>query len=106
MKSYTLKEIKDRYIGAIGTPERDQYEMELKAELDAYRLGEAVREARKKQNLTQKQLGERVGVGEAQISKIENGKASTLGTINRVFRALGATSGTLDLGSLGRIALW
>lgn len=30
----------------------------------------------------------------------------TLGTINRVFRALGATSGTLDLGSLGRIALW
>lgn len=106
MEYCTLDQMIDLHIGRKGTPRRDQFEAELKAELDAYRLGEAVREARKKQNLTQKQLGERVGVGEAQISKIENGKASTLGTINRVFRALGATSGTLDLGSLGRIALW
>ena len=78
----------------------------MKDGIETYRLGEAVREARKKQNLTQKQLGERVGVGEAQISKIESGKAATFGTFNRVFRALGATSGTLDLGSLGRISLW
>ena len=97
MKIYTLDEMIDRHIGKPGTSERDQFEAEIKAEFEAYRLGEAVREARKRQNLTQKQLGERVGVGEAQISKIESGKASTLGTINRVFRALG---------SLGRVALW
>lgn len=102
----TLDEIKDRYIGEAGSEAREKYETELKEALETYRLGEAVREARKKQNLTQKQLGERVGVGEAQISKIESGKAATFGTFNRVFRALGATSGTLDLGSLGRISLW
>jgi len=102
----TLAEIKDRYIGEVGSEAREKYETELKEALETYRLGEAVREARKKQNLTQKQLGERVGVGEAQISKIESGKAATFGTFNRVFRALGATSGTLDLGSLGRISLW
>ena len=102
----TLDEIKDRYIGEVGSEAREKYETELKEALETYRLGEAVREARKKQNLTQKQLGERVGVCEAQISKIESGKAATFGTFNRVFRALGATSGTLDLGSLGRISLW
>ncbi len=102
----TLDEIKDRYIGEVGSEAREKYETELMEALETYRLGEAVREARKKQNLTQKQLGERVGVGEAQISKIESGKAATFGTFNRVFRALGATSGTLDLGSLGRISLW
>ena len=102
----SLDEIKDRYIGEVGSEAREKYETELKEALETYRLGEAVREARKKQNLTQKQLGERVGVGEAQISKIESGKAATFGTFNRVFRALGATSGTLDLGSLGRISLW
>jgi ribosome-binding protein aMBF1 (putative translation factor) len=102
----TLDEMIDRYIGEVGSEAREKYETELKEALETYRLGEAVREARKKQNLTQKQLGERVGVGEAQISKIESGKAATFGTFNRVFRALGATSGTLDLGSLGRISLW
>ena len=102
----TLEEMIEKHVGAKGTPEREQFETEVREGIESYRLGEAVREARKRQNLTQKQLGERVGVGEAQISKIESGKAATFGTFNRVFRALGATSGTLDLGSLGRVALW
>ena len=106
MKSYTLDEIKDRYIGEVGSEAREKYETELKEALETYRLGEAVREARKKQNLTQKQLGERVGVGEAQISKIERGNAATFTVVKRIFKALGATSGTLDLGSFGRVALW
>ena len=106
MESFTLEELTDRYIGKKGTPQRDQFDAELAEELEAWRIGQAVREQRKKQNLTQKQLGEKVGVGEAQISKIENGHASTLALINRVFRALGATSGTLDFGKLGKVALW
>jgi len=106
MEFYTLEESMDICLGKKGTPHRDQFETELAAEIEAWRIGQAVREQRKKQNLTQKQLGEKVGVGEAQISKIENGHASTLALINRVFRALGATSGSLDFGKLGKVALW
>lgn len=106
MKFYTLEESKDICLGKRGTPERDRYEAELEEELKAYRIGQAVREQRKKQNLTQKQLGEKVGVGVAQISKIENGQAATLTLIDRIFTALGATSFTLDFGKLGKVALW
>lgn len=106
MKFYTHEESKDISLGKIGTPVRDIYEAELKSEIEAYRLGELVKKTRKNQKLTQKQLGEKVGVGESQICKIENGKAATFTTISRVFKALGATSGNLDLGSLGQVALW
>ena len=30
MKTYTLDELKDRYIGEICTPDRDKYEQDLK----------------------------------------------------------------------------
>jgi DNA-binding XRE family transcriptional regulator len=106
MEFYTLEESMDICLGKKGTPHRDQFDAELAGELEAWRIGQAIREQRKKQNLTQKQLGEKVGVGEAQISKIENGHASTLALINRVFRALGATSGAFDFGNLGRVAMW
>lgn len=106
MKLYTLDQCIDRSIGKKGTPERDQFDAEVRAEIEAYRIGEAIRETRKRQNLTQKQLGERVGVGEAQISKIESGKSITYATIVRVFQAMGAKSASLDMGHLGRVALW
>lgn len=98
---YTFEEIKDEFIGKVGTPQRDEYEAELKA----YLIGEAIKKARKKRNLTQAQLGDMVGVQRAQISKIESGKNVTLSTISRVFKAMGV-SAKLDLGSLGRVALW
>lgn len=106
MKLYTLDQCIDQSIGKKGTPERDIFDAEVKAELEAYRIGEAIRETRKRQNMTQKQLGERVGVGEAQISKIESGKSITYATIVKVFQALGAHSATLDMGRMGRVALW
>ncbi|MBQ9473285.1 MAG: helix-turn-helix transcriptional regulator [Bacteroidales bacterium] len=106
MKTYTTAQIKDELIGKRGTPEREAYEAEMKEEIEACLLGDAIRAQRKQQNLTQKQLGERVGVGEAQISKIERGNAATFTVVKRIFKALGATSGTLDLGSFGRVALW
>ena len=92
--------------GVIESSTADAFEAEMEAELEAWKLGELVRQTRKEQKLTQKQLGEMVGVGEAQISKIESGKASTFTTISRVFKALGASSAILDLGKIGRVALW
>jgi len=87
MKSHTLEEAKDKYIGKRGTEERERYEQELKLDL----LGEAIKSARKKRNLTQAQLGELVGVKKAQISKIENNLTDArFETILKVFRALNA----------------
>ena len=84
---YTLDQIKDEMIGAKGTQQRDAYEFELKVEI----LGEMIRAAREKQNLTQGELGKLIGVQKAQISKLErNTNNVTLDTVLRVFNALNA----------------
>ena len=102
-----LSVLVDETWGPIGTPERDAMEAQLEADVNAYFVGEAIRKARQAQNLTQEQLGERVGVHKAQISKLEKGKSViTLPTISKVFRALGVTTASLDLGALGKVALW
>ena len=88
MKFYTLEEITDKHIGKIGTPERDAFDAEVEAAL----IGASIKEARKSLNLTQQQLGERVGVQPAQISKIESGRNLTIATIVRVLNALGLTA--------------
>ena len=68
---------------------------------------EAIKKARLKQNLTQEELGERIGVKRSQICKLESGKCSmTLSTMSRVFQALGVAKATLDLGIAGKVALW
>ena len=105
MKVYTLEEMEDKYIGKKGTPERDQYEQELAEELHAYHLGEAIKQARLSQNLTQEQLGEKVGVQKAQISRLERGKSISLSSMTRVFRSMGIPL-TLEIGNIGRVALW
>lgn len=100
-------ELVDEVWGETGTPERDEMEVRLKEELNAYFVGEAIKKARQAQNLTQEELGRRIGVQRAQISKLENGKSViTLPTMSRVFRALGIKSGVLELGTLGKVALW
>ncbi|MDE6239618.1 MAG: helix-turn-helix domain-containing protein [Muribaculaceae bacterium] len=100
-------ELVDEVWGKIGTPERDEMEVQLKDELNAYFVGEAIKKARKAQNLTQEELGERIGVQRAQISRLEKGKSViTLPTMSRIFKALGIKSGVLDLGTVGKVALW
>ncbi len=100
-------ELVDEVWGRVGTPERDEMEAQLKEELNAYFIGEAIKRARLAQNLTQEELGERIGVQRAQISRLEKGKSViTLPTMSRVFRALGIKSGILDLGIIGKVALW
>lgn len=105
-KFYTEDEVLDEFIGKVGTPERDEFEAKLKKEVDEYFIGEAIKETREKQGLTQEELGNRMGVRKSQVSRLESGKSITYSTIVRAFRALGAQTASLDLGSLGRVALW
>jgi HTH-type transcriptional regulator / antitoxin HipB len=87
MKTYSLEEVKNQFIGLEGTPKRDQYEFELKLEL----LGEMIKTARKERSLTQEELGVLVGVQKSQISKLEkNANNVTIQTILKVFTALKA----------------
>jgi len=87
IKTTSLEELTDKYIGEKGTPEREEFDYELSIEL----LGEAIKKARKDQNLTQEQLGELVGVKKSQISKLENSLTDArFETILKVFRALNA----------------
>lgn len=88
MKFYTNDEMLDKYIGAKGTPERESFDADVEAAL----IGASIRNARKANHLTQAQLGERVGVQAAQISKIESGRNLTIATIVRVLKALGLSA--------------
>ena len=55
-------------------------------------IGSIIRNERIRKGLTQKELGERVGVGKAQISKIESGKGLTIKTVTKVLDALGISA--------------
>ena len=87
IKSYSLAEMKDKYIGKIGTPERDVYEYELRMDV----LGKMIKSARQERHLTQEELGKLVGVQKAQISKLErSANSATIDTLLKVFKALKA----------------
>lgn len=87
MKTYSLAEMKDKYIGKPGTKERDDYEYELRMDL----LGKMIKAARQERKLTQEQLGQLIGVKKAQISKLESSaNSATIDTIIKVFKALKA----------------
>ena len=101
-KLYTHEEMLDAIVGAKGTARRNKYE----ADMNNFLIGEAIKKARESKSLTQEQLGELMGVQKAQISKIESGKSVTFATIVRAFKAMGVKSANLELGSLGKVALW
>lgn len=87
LKMYSLSEMKDQFIGEVGTTERDVYEYELRMDV----LGRMIKTARQERNLTQEQLGELVGVKKSQISKLESStNSATIDTILKVFKALKA----------------
>lgn len=106
MKTYTFDEVKDELLGKVGTSERDEHESKVAEAVNAFRLGEVVRERRLDQNLTQEELGKRMGVKKSQVSKLERGDDMSLRSMRRVFRALGVESATLDLGAAGKVTLW
>ena len=87
IKTYSLAEMKDKYIGKEGSTDRDEYEYELRMEV----LGKMIKTARQERNLTQEELGKLVGVQKAQISKLESSaNSATIDTILKVFKALKA----------------
>ena len=87
LKMFTLDQIKDEFIGEIGTEKRTLYEQDLQLEL----LGDLIKKVRLERNLTQEELGKLIGVQRAQISKLENNTTNvTMETILRVFSALKA----------------
>lgn len=106
MKFYSFEEVLDEQIGKIGTPRRDEFEAKVDAAVHAYKIGEAIKKIRLEQNLTQEELGERIGVKKAQISRLEKGHSITIPTMARVFKALGIDTAILDLGSGGKVTLW
>ena len=101
-----FEQVLDERFGKIGSPERDKFERDVEEALHAYRIGEAIKAERLKQNLTQEELGKKIGVQKAQISRMERGYSISIPTMSRVFKALGVTTATLDLGIAGKIALW
>lgn len=101
MKFCTHEEMLDRVIGIQGTPERDEYDTEI----HSFLIGEAIKQARQSKKLTQKELGELIGVQRAQISRIESGKNLTFSTISKIFRAMNIHA-KLEIGNVGKVALW
>ena len=101
---YSFEELLDEDYGPVGTPERDEFERSVDEPVQAYRVGEAIRQAREAQKLTQAELGERMGVQRAQVCRIESGKSITFASMMRAFKAMGIQV-ALDMKGVGRVAL-
>ena len=87
MKTYSLNEMIDEFVGKKGTRERQSFDYKLEMDL----LGSMIKSARKKRNLTQEQLALLAGLQKSRISKLENSaNSATIGTIIRIFQALKA----------------
>ena len=104
MKLHTMEELLDRDLGPVGTAEREEFEAQVREEIQAYHVGEAIKQARLANKLTQEQLGARVGVQKSQISRLEKGKSITLNSMMRVFKALGVQC-SLEMEGIGKVAL-
>ena len=59
-------------------------------------IGKLIRKERNNLGLTQEELGQKAGVGKAQISKIENGQGSRISTLKKVLDTLNLTA-TVEL---------
>jgi len=87
VKTYSLDQMKDEFIGKPGSIAREDYEYELRMDV----LGKMIKAARQERNLTQEELGKLIGVQKAQISKLESSaNSATIDTIPKVFKALKA----------------
>lgn len=87
MKLTSIDKLTDQIVGKKGTQERNIFEYDLRIDI----LGTVIKDARKNKNLTQKQLGELIGVQKSQVSKLENNtKNFRIGTVIRALEALGA----------------
>lgn len=79
----TWKEHINKKYGEKGTQSREVFEKEI----ETFRIGVLIQEARKKQNLTQQQLADKVGTTKNYISRIENNASDIrLSTLMRIIQ--------------------
>jgi len=73
----------DEKYGKKGTLNRQKFEEDF----ETFKIGALIQEARKKQQLTQQQLAEKVGTTKSYISRIENNASDIrLSTLMRIIR--------------------
>lgn len=73
----------DKKYGKKGTKNREKFEEEF----EAFKIGVLIQEARKKRQMTQEQLAEKVGTTKNYISRIENDASDIrLTTLMRIVR--------------------
>ena len=76
----------DERFGKVGTPEREAF----RKEAYAYCVGQIIREARKREKVTQQELAQRMGTNKSYISRIEKGSVEPgAGMFLRILGALG-----------------
>ena len=77
----TYDENLDQRYGTIGTIKRTNFEIKAKA----FAIGEILRDARKRADMTQEQLAKKTGTRKSFISRIENGHSDIqLSTLFRI----------------------
>jgi HTH-type transcriptional regulator / antitoxin HipB len=77
----SFDEYLDKEYGKVGSPKRDKYEQGF----EAFKLGVALKQMRKQNNLTQEQLAEKCGTIKTYISRIENDASDIrLSTLMRI----------------------
>jgi DNA-binding XRE family transcriptional regulator len=79
----SFDELLDIQYGKIGTKKRDAFE----AKAQYFVISETLKDARRKANLTQEQLADKIGTKKSYISRLENGKCDIqLSTLYRIFQ--------------------
>jgi HTH-type transcriptional regulator / antitoxin HipB len=87
VKTVAFTKLEDKYFGKKGSVKRGKYEAELNEEI----IGELIKQAREKQNLTQEQLAGLLGINKSNVSKMENNiKSMRIGTLMKVLQTLNA----------------
>lgn len=105
MEYTTIEDLENQILGKVGTPRRDAFEVAVKEDIQAYHIGETIKEARKKKNITQEELGNLMGVKRSMVSRIENGNTFNLSAVTRAFKALGLHI-NLEIEGGVKLALW
>jgi DNA-binding XRE family transcriptional regulator len=83
MANLTTKELKARYMKSA------TFRKEYEALAPEFELAQALISARAKAKMTQAEVAEAMGTGQAAVARIESGKPSTLTTLRRYAAALG-----------------
>ena len=78
----SFDELLDIQYGKIGTHKRDGFEEKAQY----FVISETLKDARRKANMTQEELAQKVGTKKSYISRLENGKCDIqLSTLYRIF---------------------